>query len=142
MLLLLVRPKGMDRIHDQRTLHRREGPDAALAPLQLLHDQPVSHVVEPGAAVLLGQVGAEEAQLGHAGDELLGELSFYIGLTDDRDEVLIHPGPHGIAHRALILGEEGIEIKEIDAGELRDRCPSCHLCLSLESWCWEEYNSG
>ena len=89
-----------------------------VAPLQLLHDEAVGHVVEAGAAVLLRQVGAEEPQLGHAGDELLGELPLDVGLADDRDEVLVDPGAHGVADRALLLGEEGVEVQEIDPGEL------------------------
>ena len=89
-----------------------------VAPLQLLHDEAVGDVVEPGAAVLLRQVGAEHAQLGHARDQLLGELALDVGLADDRDEVLVHPGADGVADRALLLGEEGVEVQEIDAGEL------------------------
>ena len=143
MLLLLVAAEGVDGIHHQRALHRGKGADPAVAPLQLLHDEPVGHVVEPGAAVLLGQVGAEQAQLGHSRDQLLGELALDVGLADDRHQVLVHPGTHGVAHGALLLGEEGVEVEEIDAGKL-----GCTLrpwpSLPRESgvYSWREYNSG
>ena len=81
----------MDRIHHERALHRGKGADAAVAALELLHDQAVGHVVEAGAAVFLGEIGAEEAQLRHSRDQLLREAPRGIALADDRHEMLIHP---------------------------------------------------
>jgi hypothetical protein len=82
-LLLLLAAEGVDRIHDQRALHRREGADARVAALELLHDEPVGDVVQPGAAVLLGQVGPEHAQLADLGDELRREAPLDVGVADD-----------------------------------------------------------
>ena len=110
--LLLLGAEGIDRIHHQRALHRGERADARVAPLELLHDEPVGHVVEARAAVFLRQVGAEQPQLGHAGDELLGKLPFDVGLADDGQQVLVHPGPDGVPDRALLLGEQGRRARE------------------------------
>ena len=44
---LLFAPEGVDGIHDQRALHRRERANARVAALQLLHDEPVGDVVQP-----------------------------------------------------------------------------------------------
>ena len=129
MLLLLVAAEGVDGVHHEGALHGGKGADPTVTPLELLHDQAVGHVVEPGAAIFLGQIGAEEAQVGHPGDQLLGELSFDVGLADDRDQVLVHPGPHRVAHGALFLGEERIEVEKIDPGELGCPCRRRHRCL-------------
>ena len=136
LLLLLLRPERVDRVHDQRALHRRERADAGVAPLQLLHDQPVGHVVQPGAAVLLGQVCAEESQLRHPGNQLLGKLSLDVGLTDDGDEVLVDPGPNGIPNGPLLLRQQRIEVEEIDPGELGGSGGGSHEVLV--GWRWND----
>jgi hypothetical protein len=141
VLLLLVAPEGVDRIHDQGALHRGEGSDPAVAPLQLLHDEAVGDVIEPGAAILLRQVGAEQAQLGHAGNQLFGELPFYICVADDGNQVLVHPGSHGVADSSLLLGEEGVKVEEVDPGELGCAGRRRHRCLvGVEVAYWQEYN--
>ena len=115
--LLLLAAERVDRIHHQRALHRRERADAGVAALELLHDEAVRDVVEPGAAVLLGQVGAEHAELGHLRDQLLREASLDVALADDRQHVLVDEGADGVADGALFLGEERVEPVEVDAGE-------------------------
>jgi len=109
-------------------------PDSAVAPLELLHDEPVGHIVEPGAAVLLGEVSPEEPQLGHARDQLLRELALDVRIADDGEQVFIHPGPDGVPDGALLLGEQGVESKEVHAGELG--CSGCggHVGASCGVW--------
>jgi hypothetical protein len=62
---------------------------------------------------------------------LFGELPFDVGLADDRNQVLVHPGTHRIAHGALFLGEERIEVEEVDPGELGCPCRRRHRCLAV-----------
>ena len=123
VLLLLLGAEGVDRIHHQRALHRGERADAGVAPLELLHDQAVGDVVEPRAAVLLRQVGAEQAQLRHARNQLLGKLALDVRVADDGHEVLVHPGPDGVPDGALLLRQQAVEGQEIHAGELG--CSGC-----------------
>jgi hypothetical protein len=113
--------EGEDRVHDQGALHRGKGPDAAVAPFQLLHDEAIGHAGETGAAVLFGQIRAEHAQLRHAGDEFLRKASRDVGLTDHRHQVVVDPGPDGIADGALLLGEESVHLEEVNAGEWHGR---------------------
>ena len=61
LLLAAVLPNG---VHGQRTLHAAQAAQAAIAALDLLHDQAVADLVQPGSAVFLGQEGAERADLG------------------------------------------------------------------------------
>jgi hypothetical protein len=90
-----------------------------LAPLELLHDEPVGHVVQAGAAVLLREVRLQDTQLGQARDQLLGEAPVYVRPADHRHERVLDPGPHGIADHALLLGEECVDVVEVDAFEAR-----------------------
>jgi hypothetical protein len=73
LLLLLLAAEGVDRVHAEGALHGGEGAHAGVAALELLHDEPVGDVVEPGAAVLLGEVGAEHPELGHPGMSSFGK---------------------------------------------------------------------
>src|SRR5207302_9220322 len=116
---------GADRIHHQGALHRRERAHTRIAALELLHDEPVGHVVEPGAAVLLRQIGAEQAELGHLWNQLLGKATLHVVLADDRHESLVDPGAHRVAHGALLLGEQAVDVVEVDALEFR-----YHMCLN------------
>jgi len=117
VVLLLVGAEGVDGVHDQRPLDRREGADARVAPLQLLHDDPVGDVVEPGAAVLLGKVGTQDPQLRHLRDELPRHATVHVGLADDGHEPVLHPGADGVADHPLLLGEERVEVVEVEALE-------------------------
>src|SRR3989442_1576734 len=123
--LLLVRPEGVDRIHGQRALDRGERAHPRVAALELLHDEAVGDVVQPGAAVLLREVGAEQAKLRHLRNELLREAPLDVVLADDGDQVLVHPRAHRVAHGALFLGEQTVDVVEVDALKL-----GCHGCLS------------
>ena len=58
------------------------------------------------------------AQLGHPGDQLLREVAPDVGVLDDRHEVVVDPLAHGVADHALLLGEHGVDVEVVDAGEL------------------------
>ncbi len=104
-----------DRVHDQRTLNAGEGAEAGIGPLQLLHDQPVRHVVELGTPVFLGQVRAEDSQLGHLRNQLLGKALLDVVVSDHRHHLVIDPAPYGVPHRPLFLTEQRVRVIEVYA---------------------------
>ncbi len=118
---LLFAAELVDRIHHQRALHARERADAAVAAFELLHDEPVAHVVEPGAPVLLGQVRAEHAELRHRRDEFLREAAGDVALADDRQHLLVDEPADGIAHGALVFGECGVDVEQVAVARLQLR---------------------
>ncbi len=107
-----LRAEGVDRVHDEARLHRDERAQAGVAALELLHDQAVGDVVEAGQAVF-GDRRAEEAHLGHLRDELPREAAFPGGLLDDREDLVVDPGAHGVADHALVLGQESVEVEVV-----------------------------
>ena len=113
MLLLLLGAERVDGVHHERALHRRERANARVAALELLHDEPVHDVVQPGAAVLLGEIGAEVAVLAHLGDELAREAAVDVGLTDDRQDFFVDEGADGVADGAFLFGEGGVDVEQV-----------------------------
>ena len=101
-LLLSVGAVGVDRVHHEPALDRRRRPEPRVAPLELLHDEPVGDVVEPGAAVAL-QGGPEHAQLAQLGKELDGKGRRPVVLGDDGQELRLHPVTHGVADHPLFF---------------------------------------
>ena len=60
-------------------------------------------VSPPAAAVLLGNRDAHQAQLGHLGDEVVGEAVLAVELLGDRRDLLQREGAHRVADE-LVLG--------------------------------------
>ena len=69
-LLLLVGAELVDRIADQRVVDAHDHAGRRAGAADLLHREHVADVVDAGAAVLLGDRHAEEAELGHARHQL------------------------------------------------------------------------
>src|SRR2546430_14715517 len=69
LLLLRLGAVRVDGVHDEARLDRRHRAEARVAALELLHDQPVRDVVEPGAPVALER-GAEDAEFAELRDQL------------------------------------------------------------------------
>ena len=107
------RSERVDRIHHERTLHRRERANARVAALELLHDQSVRDVVESRAAVLLGQVRAEHAERRHLGNELLRESAVDVALADDRKHLVVDELADAVANSALFFGEHAVDVVEV-----------------------------
>ncbi len=78
-----------------------------------MHDQSVGDVVEPGAAILLRQIGAEHPELRHLRDELFRKASFYVAVADDGHDLFIDEGANRVANGALLFGEGGVDVVEI-----------------------------
>jgi hypothetical protein len=104
-LLLLVGAVTVDRVHAQRALNGREAPEPRVAALELLHHEPVRDVVHPRAAVAR-EVGSEEPELGHLGNELDGEGPVLPHVLDDaRQELTVHELAHRVARKPLLRRE-------------------------------------
>jgi len=59
------------------------------------------------------EVGAEEAEFAHLGDEFAGEATFAEAVFDDGDEIVFDEGAGGVTHHALVFIEQGIEFEEV-----------------------------
>src|SRR5579872_3987747 len=101
-LLLLGGPKGMDGIHNQRALHRDEASQTGVAALEFLHDLAVGDIGHPGA-IVAGEIGAKESQLGHWPHKLEGESTLAIMFFDDRENFAVHELARGLANEALVV---------------------------------------
>ena len=115
--LLLLRTECEYRIHDQGSLNRGAASQSAVATLQLLHYQAVSHVVHAGAAVLLRQIGPEESQLGHFRDQFPRERPLLKMGGNHWEDLLFGEGPNGSTHHAFFFGEKLVNPIEVDSPE-------------------------
>ncbi len=113
----------MDGVHDERPLHARERTDAGVAPLELLHREPVAHFRQPRAPVAL-QVAPEEAELRDLGDELRGERAALPVVGDARQDARVHEGADGALDGALLGREMPFEVEEVGHGPIGAREPS------------------
>ena len=117
-LLLLLGAPLPDREHRERALHRDEAADAGVAGLELLAGEAVHDRARARQAVAL-EVHPEEAELRRArrsssrGRSPCSNHSPTYGRTRSRDELA-----HGVADRALLVVEEGVEREEVARVEL------------------------
>ena len=118
LFFLRVRAIRVDRIHHQRALHGNEAAQAGIAALEFLHHQAVGDVGHSRAAVAF-QVRAEESQFAELRHQLHGECGFAVVLFDDGKNFVVDELPRGLARQFLFVVQQGIEIDEIDAGEMR-----------------------
>ena len=113
LLALLLRSVGVDRIHDERGLHAIHGAVAAVDALDLAGDEAIGDVVGAGAAVLLGQRGAEQTERPHLVENGAVGLLLQVGLDHAGGELLLRVGAGGVADGALVLGELVLEEERI-----------------------------
>ena len=106
-------PIGVDRIHHQRGLHRHHRAVAGIDALDLARDQPVGDGAEAGAAVLLRQRGAEQAELAHLGDDLAVEALLAVGGEHARKQLVLRIAARAVAHHALLLGQLAFEVERV-----------------------------
>src|SRR5262249_56158875 len=85
-VLLRVAAVGVNRVHDEAALHRRARPQPRVAALELLHDEAVRHVAEPGAAVAVER-GTEDAELAELRDQCDGKGTGAMMLGHHRPEL-------------------------------------------------------
>ena len=117
LLLLLFAAVLPDREHHEAALHAGKATDARIPALELLAHQAVRDVRHACAAVAV-QVDAEQAHLAHLGHEVVGEGRVAAVPFNDRDDVVFGPFSHGLADRFLLIGEQGIEIVQVNTVKL------------------------
>src|SRR5262249_33810651 len=92
---------------------------ARVHPLHLARDETVGHVVGAGAAILLRQGDAEQAERAHLMEDLAVSFLLQIGLDHARQQLVLRIGARGVADRALVLGELVLEQKRVVPLECR-----------------------
>ena len=118
LLLLLLGPECVDRVHRQRALHADERTDAGVAGLELEARQTVGNGRCPLAAVSL-QVHAQHAE----GAEVLRQftrrdLALLEPVRDVRPDLGVDVLAHHVADRALLLGQQVVDREQAE-GRLR-----------------------
>ena len=84
------------------------GADAGAAPAQLLLDQAAGEVVEPGAAVGLGDVDVHEAHLPRLVDDLLGPGAVAVVVPGDGADLLLGEVVGQLAQILLLVGQREV----------------------------------
>jgi hypothetical protein len=107
----------IDRHHHQRALHAHHAAVAGVHALHLARHQAVADVVQAGAAVLLGDGGAEQAQLAHLAED--GGVGGFVakGHLHARQQLFLAVGAGGLLHLALVVGELGAEVEGVFPAE-------------------------
>ena len=108
----------MNGIHHQRALDRNEAAQPRIAAFELLHDLAVGHVGHAGAAIAM-QIGAEKPQLRHLRHEVQREGGFAIVLLHDGKNFAIDKFARRLAHKTLVIVQQGIDFQEVDTGKAR-----------------------
>ena len=109
---------GIDRVHHERALHAHHRAIAGVDPLDFTRDEPIAHVVESGAAVRLGQRGAEQAERAHLGKDRRVGLFVPERVLDARHELFLRVRVRGVAHHALLFVELALEEQRVVPLEL------------------------
>jgi len=94
----------------QRVVGRHADPYRGVDLRQLGDHEHVFDVAEPGAAVLLGEEDAQEAQLARLGDDLAGKLLALVDLVDDRIDLAAGELPCGLLDGALLVGQGKVHV--------------------------------
>src|SRR5206468_4579885 len=108
---------------------RRHRAEPRVARLELLHDEPVGDVREPGAAVAL-DVRAEESQLAHAGDQRARKFLRRVALLDHGQRLPLDEAPDARPRHALLVSEELLDAVVVDFTGRHRR--------ALESFAWRK----
>jgi hypothetical protein len=103
----------VDRPHHQTALHRHETAQTAVAAFQLLANEPVTNVINAGAVVALERA-AQQPERRQLGNELTRKAMFRKGLGDDRQRLFVDKARHCFLDHALLVGKQGLDVKEID----------------------------
>jgi hypothetical protein len=98
-----------NRQHHQRGLHAHHRAVAGVDALDLAGDQTVAHVVQAGAAVLLGDGGTQQTQLAHLAEDRGVGVLVAESLQHTRGQLVLAIGLGGLADGALVVGQLGVE---------------------------------
>ena len=110
---------GVDRVHDQRGLHRHRRAVAGIDALDLARDQAVGDIAEAGAAIWLRDGRAEQTERAHLAHDRRIVVLVAIGLEHARKQLFLGVVARGVAHHALFLGQLAFEVERIVPVERR-----------------------
>ena len=112
LLFLFLAAVGVNRVHHEPTLDAPHRPHTRVTGLELLHQQTVGPVADPGKPVPL-EFGAEKAELSHFGDDLCRKGSLDVVLADVRAHFLLEEVTGGVPDHPFFRGEFGLQIEVI-----------------------------
>jgi hypothetical protein len=101
--LLLLRAPTLDRAADERGLDGDDRAGGGVGAADLLDDQPVREVVEAAAAVLLGDRGAEVADLTQLARQLAVEARGAVVVADPREDLPVAELARRLGDQALLV---------------------------------------
>ena len=133
LLALRLGAELEDGQHHQAALHAHHAAVAAVHALDLACDEAVADVVQPGAAVLLRDGGAQQAQLAHLAEDAGVGFLLAEGLEHARAELVLAVGAGGVAHLALVVGELLVQ---------QQRVVPVEACLGGHGGCVLVYNES
>ncbi len=112
-LALRLGAEFKNRHHHQRALHAGHGAVARIDALDFTRNQPVGDVIEPRAAVLLGNGGAEQADFAHLAKD--GGVHALVSerFQHARCQLVLAVGGGGISHHALVVAQLLVEQKGV-----------------------------
>src|SRR5258708_31843686 len=93
----------IDGEHHQRTLNRSRTTDAAVPPLQLLHHQAITDIIQPPAAILLRDGSPKTTQVPQLLDYLPGKLRPLRIILDYGGVFLFYVMPDGIPDQLMLI---------------------------------------
>ncbi|MNN05285.1 hypothetical protein D3C81_1180410 [compost metagenome] len=109
LLLLRFGAEFIDRHHHQRRLHAHHRAVARIDALDFTGDQAVADIVQAGAAVLLGDGRAEQAQFAHLAEDLDVGLLVAERLQHARHQLVLAVRGGGVTHGAFVGGQLLVE---------------------------------
>ncbi|MNS72210.1 hypothetical protein D3C72_1056110 [compost metagenome] len=119
LLLLCFGTEFEDRHHHQRALHAGHRAVARIDALDFAGDQAVGHVVQAGAAVLLGDRRAEQAERTHFAKDRGVGFAGAEAFDDAGRQALLAVGVGRVADHAFFVGQLLVEKKGVVPVELR-----------------------
>ena len=118
LALLLLVAEQVDRHRPERRVRGDGDRDRRVDPRQLLDGDRVRDGVAAGAAVLLRDRQAHEAELGELRDELVGEARLAVELLGDRRHARLGEVADGAPDELLLVGQ--LEVHESESAQLGD----------------------
>ena len=112
-LLLRLGAELIDRHHHQRGLHAHHRAVARIDPLDFARHQAVADVVQARAAVGFGDRRPQQPQLAHLVEDRTVGLLVPESLQHPRRQPLLAVAVGGVAHRALVVAELGVELQRV-----------------------------
>ena len=110
LLLLRLRSKLINRMHDQRTLHRHSRTVARINTLDFARYQPVGRVACADTAIALDR-RAQQARLSHLAHDGAVKLLITEGVAHARCQLLSAKGSRCVADHSLLFGQETVQLQ-------------------------------